>query len=50
MDEPQKGFGGLMPWLAEQEVCQVLPQLRLQLCFFGLPVKYLVCNRDGGPP
>lgn len=49
-EEPQQGFGGLVPRLAEQEGCQALPQLRLQLCFLGLPTKHLVCNRDGDSP
>lgn len=48
--ELQQGFGGLVPWLAEQEGCQALPQLRLQLCFLRLPRKCLVCNRDGDSP
>lgn len=48
--EPQRGFGGLVPWLAEQEGCQALPQLGLQLCFLGLPGKCLVCHRDGDSP
>lgn len=49
-EELQQGFGGLVPWLAEQEGCQALPQLRLQLCFLRLPGKCLVCNRDGDSP
>lgn len=49
-EELQQGFGRLVPWLAEQEGCQALPQLRLQLCFLRLPGKCLVCNRDGDSP
>lgn len=49
-EELQRGFGGLVLWLAEQEGCQAFPQLGLQLCFLGLPRKRLVCNKDGDNP
>ena len=46
-EELQQRFSGLVPWLAEQEICQALPHLGLQLCFLR---KCLVCNRDGDDP
>lgn len=40
----------MVPWLAKQEGCQALPQLRRQLRVLGLPGKHRVCKRDRDSP